>query len=127
MGAGELMVRPDGPRRYQVKTQGAHMALYGITHVRINPNNNRISHARWGQIDGAANEWIGQLEVVEAHEVGNALVFNDVVYSIHTIQDGNTVPGAKARYMVYANGEEGFDTLEPENHPGRTFRDLPTI
>jgi hypothetical protein len=93
----------------------------------VDPNNNRITHARWAQIDGATNEWMGAHQVVEAQEVANRLVAGDTVYSIHTVEDGNTVPGAKARHVVFVNGEEGFDTLEPDNHPGRTIRDLPSL
>ena len=98
------------------------MALYGITGIRVDPNNNRITHVRWAQMDGANNKWMGPPQVVEAHEVANSLVGGDMVYSIH----GNTV-GARARRVVFANGAEGFDTLKPQKHPGRTFRDLPGI
>jgi hypothetical protein len=103
------------------------MALYGVTGIRVNPNNNRITHARLGQIDGQTNHWVGPLQVVEAHEVADRLVAGDTVYSIHTIEGGHTVPGAKARHVVFDNGAEGFDTLEAENHPGRTVRDLPQV
>jgi hypothetical protein len=102
------------------------MALYGITAIRVDPNNNRITHARWAQMDGASNEWMGPQQVVEAHEVANRLVGGDIVYCIHTIEGGNTV-GARARRVVFANGAEGFDTFKPQRHPGRTFRDLPGI
>jgi hypothetical protein len=98
------------------------MALYGISGIRVDPNNNRITHARWAQIDGANNKWMGPLQVVEAHEVANRLVGGDIVYSIH----GDTV-GARARRVVFANGSEGFDTFKPQKHPGRTFRNLPGI
>lgn len=103
------------------------MALYGITGIRVNPNNGRITHARLAQIDGATNNWIGDLEIVEASEVASVLVAGDTVMSIHSLPDGNRVPGAQAQYMVFEHGIEGFDTLEPENHAGRTIRDLPPI
>ena len=81
------------------------MALYGITAIRVDLNNNRITHARLAEIDGANNKWMGPPQVVEAHEVANRLVGGDIVYSIH----GNTV-GARAPRVVFANGAEGFDT-----------------
>jgi hypothetical protein len=101
------------------------MALYGVTAIRVNGNNNRITHAKLGKIDGQTNKWIGEPEVVGAHDVGDLLLDGDnTVYSIHEIVGGRVL-GAKAKYVVFDNGVESFDTLEPENHPGRTVRDLP--
>lgn len=103
------------------------MPLYGITAIRIDPNSGRITHARMGPVNGGDREWIGPQRVVEAREVVVRLVAGDTVYSLHTVEGGHTIPGARARRVVFVNGAEGFDTLDPENHPGRTVRDLPLM
>ena len=100
------------------------MPVWGITAIRTAPNSDRITRVRWQQIDSAENEWIGDQSVAEAHEVANELAVGNLVYSIHTLPDGNTVHGAQARHVVYQGGDEALDSLEPENHHGRTLHDL---
>lgn len=95
------------------------MAFYGITAVRLNAKG-RIEKVRWRRIDGAANNET----VVEAHEVANALACGDTVTTIHGMP-GGTVPGANAKYVVFEQGNEGIETLNPDSHPGRTLLDLP--
>ena len=103
------------------------MSVYGITEVRVNQNqNNRIEQVRWAMFNVSpdAPPVLGELQEAEAHEVADRVHAGDEVYSVHAIP-GGTVLGAKARYVVYQNGHEGIDTLEPENHQGRTLQDLP--
>src|SRR5688572_26549525 len=101
------------------------MALFAITAIRIDPRSNRITHARMGQFDAGTNKWMTEPAVVEALDVAAHLMKGDTVHSIHEIEGGHTVPGAKARRVVFQDGSEGFDTREPHKHPGRTMRDLP--
>ena len=95
-----------------------------VNGVRFSDDGSRVTHVRWGIVDTDRNEWIAGPAVAEVIDVLDALMSGNEVWTIYTLQQGQTVPGPRLRTVGDSEGTEGIETNPgPDDH--RTLRDLP--
>jgi hypothetical protein len=95
-----------------------------VNGVRFSDDDSRLTHVRWGIVDTDRNEWISGPDEADVIEVVDALMSGDEVWTIYTVQGGQTVPGPRLRTVGDSEETEGIETHPgPDDH--RTLRDLP--
>ncbi|MDB5761576.1 MAG: hypothetical protein JWQ21_571 [Herminiimonas sp.] len=105
------------------------MAFYVIEAVHFGATGERVERVRWGKIKGGEIRppaWSFEPEEDDVISVVDALRAGDDVCMAFPVP-GGTVMGPHLKTVVYADGARGIETLDPDNHPGRTLQHLPTF
>lgn len=78
--------------------------VFAVSKVGLDPDG-RITHVQWGQVDTAANLWVGDEAVAPVADAVAALRAGDQVFALFATTDGH-LPGRQFTSVDYEDGRQ---------------------